>query len=335
MIDWEGWQMPFAYDSAIDEAAEPRRHAIVMDFSHAGRIRIAGDGALDLLERMCVSDVAHQEDDHAAPTLLCNDGGGIIDACTLIRLSESWLLVTSPSRRQAVMEHLRAHARDAKLDDQTPKTAQLVVAGVGAAQLLDKALPFRVGDLPLGGVRTGSLMLAKYTAWRWTLGRLWALHVTLPALLAGKAWDYITAKAAAAPRPAGMGAWDMLRTEGLEPRWGWDLNETIDPYQANLGELVHFGHDFVGKAALERLAATAPARVRVGLALSSEVAHRGDAVLDAGGVETGTITSSTHSPAMGGPVAMAYVSPAVSAVGTKLSVAGAQSRQDAQVSRFE
>ena len=72
-----GWVVPLYYAGGLEEAAEVRRRAGLFDLTHLGRIRIRGDGALDLLERACTGDVAHQEDDTAAYTLLCNERGRV------------------------------------------------------------------------------------------------------------------------------------------------------------------------------------------------------------------------------------------------------------------
>ncbi len=168
LADEAGWDMPLSYCGALEEAAEVRRRAGVFDVSHFGRIRIRGDGALDLLERVCTADVAHQEDNTTLQTLLCNERGGIIDHCRLIRLTNFWVLVTSPACRAKVLEHLAQPAAEfgAKVDDQTLKTSMLAVTGPAAGEILDAVLPFRVGDLPDGAVKFGSLMIARYIAER-------------------------------------------------------------------------------------------------------------------------------------------------------------------------
>ena len=88
--------------------------------------------------------------------------------------------------------------------------------------------------------------------------------------------------------------------------------------------------DFVGRAALE---AGAPegARVLVGLAAEGKRAARaGYAVLD-GGAPVGEVTSGALSPTLGHPIAMAFVDPAVSAVGTELELDVRGSRVPATV----
>ena len=332
MVGEAGWEVPFSYRGAIDEAAEVRRSAGVFDLSHFGRIRIRGEGSLALLERACTTDAVRQEDDTAAATLLCNESGGIIDLCRLVRLEDSWLLVTSPLCRVKVLEHLSGLAEKfgAKVDDRTLKTVQLAVCGPAAAKRLDAVLPERVSDMPEGAVKSGSFLIAKYAAIRAGLGGVWGLEVVIPDMLAGKAWDFITAKAgASAVAPAGMGAMDILRIEAGMPRYGCELNETIDPITAGLETLVDVNHDFMGRSAIERVSARGTSRRRVGLVIEAQegarqggtIARQGTPVLRADGTECGSITSATFSPTLGKVVAMAYLPGDAAVAGTGLLVA--------------
>ena len=78
-----GWEVPLSYSGALDEAAETRRLASVFDMSHVARIRIRGSDATSLLEKLCTTDIAHQEDDTAAATLLLNETGSYLDVMAI------------------------------------------------------------------------------------------------------------------------------------------------------------------------------------------------------------------------------------------------------------
>jgi len=323
-----GWEMPLAFASALEEVSAVRSRAGVFDLSHMGRIRIRGDGALELLERTCTADVAHQEDDTSLPTLLCNERGGIIDYARLIRLSSFWVLLTSPLCRPKVLEHLQSLGEPlgAKVDDQTPKTTMLGVSGPEAPKLLDAVLPFKASVLGAGQVLFGTLMVARYIAERADFTGLWGVRVSIPNMLAGQAWRFITEKAGDNRLPpAGLGAAEVLRIEAGLPRYGHELNETIDPFTADLGEAMSFDHDFLGREALEKIRNAPPARRPAGLILKTSEApaipRQGAAVLDADGNEVGTVTSGTFSPTLQSVIAMCYISPAVN-VETTLTVDG-------------
>jgi len=317
MGDVAGWRMPLSYRGVLDEVRQVRATAGVMDVSHIGRIRIRGDGALAVLEYACTHDVARQDDNTATPSLLVNESGGIIDAVTLLRLEEHWLMLCSPINRLKVLEHLTilADAMDAKVDDQTTKTTMIEVAGPAAVNALDHVLPEKASAMAGNGAKSGSFMIAHYTVARAAGLGVWAINVAISNLFAGQAWRFITAKAGDnCIAPVGLSARDVLRIEAGQPAYGWELNETIDPYTAGLDGRVDFGHTFIGIDALRKLAAGTPARKRAGLVLApssaglhgDNIPRQGDAVR-AGDREIGTITSATYSPTLDRIIALAYV----------------------------
>jgi aminomethyltransferase len=119
---------------------------------------------------------------------------------------------------------------------------------------------------------------------------------------------------------AGLGARDTLRLEAAMPLYGHELSETINPIQAGLNFAVNLkDRKFVGSAALQRFAADKSQPVRIGLQCDGKrVPRQGCAVLHNGTI-VGAVTSGTFSPTFNRPIAMAYVEPSASAIGTQLT----------------
>lgn len=330
MAEEAGWLVPLSYGDPLAEVSHIRGRAGVSDLSHVGRIRIRGDESLDLLERACTHDVAHMEDDTAADTLLLDEQAGILDLARLIRLGSFWVLLTGPSQRTAVLEHLQrlADGFSAKVDDQTSKTSMLGVAGPEAPGLLDAVLPFRASGLGPGQVLFGTLMVARYIAQREDFAGEWGVQVQVPGMLAGQAWRFITDKAGnnALP-PVGTAALDVLRIEAGRLRYGHEINLTIDPLTAGLERLIHWEHEFIGRDALALKREKRPARRLVRLVLDAgaqtPIPRLGDAVASPDGREIGSVTSGTFSPRLDAPIAMAYVA-ADTAEGAEVRVGEAQ-----------
>ena len=216
MIHRDGWELVQDYGDVVSEVAAARSRAAVFDSSHLGRIRIRGDGALELLEGHCSADVAHQEDDTAVRTDIRNTAGETIDMGFLIRLETFWVFTSTAGGRENVLAALSESAAGfgAKVDDQTFKTSMITVVGPEAAGILDAFLPVKASSLPRGTVKQGSLMLARYIAARTGPTPLWSLEVTLPNMLVGQAWKFITKKAGDnALLPIGQAAVDILRAK--------------------------------------------------------------------------------------------------------------------------
>ncbi len=307
-----GWAVPMHFSGVAAEVAAVRQGAGVADISHVGRLRLRGNQALDALERLCTIDVAHQEDFTAARTLLCNEKGGILDDAWLIRLADEWLLTCSPINREKVLAHIQAvtDGMDLKVSDQTSKSFHLAVAGPATLKRLEPVLPEQAAGLARHGVRMGSMLLAKWIALRVGYTGTFCVEVILPNMLAWQAWRFITQKAGAnCIPPVGLTARDVLRIEAGLPRYGHELNETIDPFTAGLANLLDFGHDFLGRSALEELRGRTPSRRPTGLvgAAQGPIPALGSPIADSAGHEIGTVTSGTFSPTLDRVIALAYV----------------------------
>ncbi len=317
-----GWAMPLHFGSGLEEATQVRSRAGLFDVSHLGRLRIRGDGALDLLERLCTADVAHQEDDTTIHTLLCNDSGGILDECYLIRLQNFWVLTTNAINREKILAHLKAHGEeigDVKIDDQTNKVSQLAAVGPEAERILDAVMPISIAGLKSGEARTGSLMIANYIASRSSYcGRLYSLEVMIPTMFAGKAWDYVTGKSGDnAMKPAGIMARDILRIEAGLCKFGHEINEMTNPAAAGLMSCVDFGHDFIGAEAVREFEDKGSSRIRTGLILEppsdgrspTSIPTLGATISTTDGREVGNVTSATFSPHLEKIIAQGYIVP--------------------------
>jgi aminomethyltransferase len=122
--------------------------------------------------------------------------------------------------------------------------------------------------------------------------------------------------------PVGLGARDTLRLEAGMPLYGNELDRATNPFEAGLGRVVKLGKPgpFVGREALERVAAAGTSRRLVGLVLRERgIARHGYPVL-ADGAPDGIVTSGTMSPTLGSAIAMAYVATGHAEPGTMLAV---------------
>lgn len=313
-----GWSVPMSYTGPLEESAVALAGGAVCDVSYLSRIRLRGDGALDLLERACTHDVAHQEDDSAALSCLCNDRGGILDLGYLLRLERDWLWTGDAGNRGKTLEHLSAlgEGLDVKITDRTTHTAQLAVVGPEAPRRLDAVLPFTVSDLSAGTVKAGSLLVARYTASRTGYAETWGLEVILPAMVASQAWRFITDKAGdnALP-PMGAAARDILRIRAGLPRYGHEVNETIDPITAGLQRCVDLGHEFLGRDAVSAVVQKGPSRRPAKLSWTppqqqspaEAIGRLGDEVLDSHGNEVGRVTSGTLESQPPRAIALGYL----------------------------
>jgi aminomethyltransferase len=136
-------------------------------------------------------------------------------------------------------------------------------------------------------------------------------------------WDALMAGGTSAGAlPIGLGARDTLRLEAGMPLYGNELDASTNPYEAGLGRVVKLDKpdDFVGRAALEKVARDGVDRTLVGLVVRGRGIARHGYPIHAGDRVTGIVTSGTQSPTLGEAIAMGYVATADAEPGTMIDV---------------
>jgi aminomethyltransferase len=343
MVDFAGWSMPVQYGSIALEHQATRRAAGVFDVSHMGRLRLDGEGAAAFLDRLLTRKVVGLGPGKIRYSLFCNQSGGILDDVLVYHLQEHGgglyhLLVVNASNREKILAWLQKHlssSDDIRITDRTRETAMIAVQGPAALATVEPIVGADLGGLGYyTGVETticGHAGITSRTGYTGEDG----CELIVPAQAAQEVWDKVLSHGqAAGVRAAGLAARDTLRLEAAMPLYGHELNETINPYMAGLAFAVNFeGREFVGREALVAAKQNKDAPVRVGLEMAGKRAAREHyAVLSSphapreGGISRsemtiiGEITSGTFSPTLQRPIAMAYVPPQYSAVGTELAV---------------
>jgi aminomethyltransferase len=323
MVDFAGWEMPVQYGGIIEEHTAVRTRAGLFDVSHMGEVEIRGPGALAACQRATANDVGRLRDGTAQYSLLLDPGGGIVDDVIVHRLdAERLMLCVNASNREADVAYLREHARGAEVVDVSDATALLALQGPRATHILARATRAALAEIPrfafAAAEVAGRRALVAHTGYTGEDG--WELY--LAGDDARAVWDALLAAGAAdGISPAGLGARDTLRLEAALPLYGHELGLDTSPYEARLGWVVQPGKgDFVGRAALLAAKERGPRRLLVGIELVDAGVPRAAYRLLRDGQPVGVLTSGTKSPTLGKGIALGYVDPAASAVGTALAV---------------
>jgi aminomethyltransferase len=269
--------------------------------------------------------------------MICMPDGGILDDLIVYRLAEERYLVVANAGNAGVVSDALAERLTgfrAILDDRSLATGLLAIQGPLATGLL----------APLTDVDLGALRY--YAAAEGTVGGIPALvartgytgedgfEVFVDTAQTVALWEVLFgAVREAGGLPIGLGARDTLRLEAGMPLYGNELDLATNPYDAGLGRVVKLGKtgDFVGRAALERVARDGPARRLVGLIIEGRGIARHGYPVWSGERRSGVVTSGTQSPTLGVPIAMAYVAPADGEPGTVLDVEIRDARVRARV----
>ncbi|NLE72088.1 MAG: glycine cleavage system aminomethyltransferase GcvT [Actinomycetales bacterium] len=336
LVEYAGWLMPLRYTSDLAEHHAVRSVAGLFDLSHMGEIWLSGPGAGAALDRALVGALAELEVGRARYTMICAEDGGVLDDLVVYRTGpEEFLVVANAANTAVVLAELRERCagEGVTVADGTATTALVAVQGPAADQIVPFVVEGDAGpevhDLlyyaAVPATVAGASVLVARTGYTGEDGfELFVAAESAPAV-----WAALLERGERLGMvPAGLAARDSLRLEAGMPLYGHELDRTTTPYDARLGRVVRLdktGPDgaplpFVGRTALEARATAEPARVLVGLeGLGRRAPREGYPVLW-GEAVVGHVTSGAPSPTLGHPIAMAYVTPEVSAPGTDLAV---------------
>ena len=329
MVEFAGYWMPVQYEGILAEHLWTRQNAGLFDVSHMGQLTVSGEGAVAALEALLPADIAALKPGRVRYSLLLAEDGGILDDLMVTNRGDHYYLVVNGATKWDDIAHLCEYLPDEitlnHLDEhgllalQGPRAAETLaslglvpaIAGSPAPQALGfmQAAPYLWGDVPLGISRSG------YTGED-------GFEISVRA-------DDIVALADAlaahpAVKPIGLGARDSLRLEAGLALYGHDLSDTTDPISADLAFAISQRRrqtgGFPGADRILGLLAQGTTIRRVGLVLSGRQAAREGALVYAGDVKVGVLTSGGFAPSLGAPIAMAYLDATHAAPGTELGI---------------
>lgn len=320
MVEFAGYDMPVQYTGVVEEHQAVRTGAGLFDISHMGRLSFSGPDALDLIQLVYTNNAATMKDMQVRYGLVCNAQGGMRDDVLVYRWPYGWAMVVNASNRPKIVSWLKENtgSRKVEMTDQTEQTCMIAVQGPKAMEMVKGLFAYEPAQLAyyfaMPTQYQGKGCVISRTGYTGEDG----IEAMVPASLGVPLWEELIKRGA---KPCGLGARDTLRLEAAMPLYGHELNEDIDPLQAGLSWAVKFDKgDFIGKEAIQRRQKDAARRVRVGLQLDGKRPARENCIIVVGGQQVGTITSGTFTPTLQKSIAMGYVDPAVSAVGTKVEI---------------
>jgi aminomethyltransferase len=342
MVDFAGWAMPVQFTSIIEEHTAVRTAVGIADISHMGRLRFEGPGAAVFLAELLTRRVADMQLGQIRYSLVTDDAGGILDD-VLVGLYHDpygtpfFMLVVNAGNRAKIVDWIAAHLPKERTErpgheilwsDVSRLWAMFAIQGPRSVELLQPLVDVDLESMkyyrgaavrilhPAAQRQGGIISRTGYTGedgFELSLGAGIAPGVWEAIMELGKPLGIV---------PAGLGARDTLRLEAGMPLYGHELSEQINPFQAGLGFACHLaGFNFPGRDALLRIQKEPQQSVRIGLEMAAgrRSPRQGCAIL-AGDKKIGEITSGTHSPTLGRPIAMGYVTPGFTKPGIELLI---------------
>jgi len=323
LIDFGGWEMPVQYAGILEEHRAVRERVGIFDVSHMGELEVSGPDSLESLQWLTPNDVARLTDGRCHYTAFLTEQGTFVDDLLIYRKgADSWLLVVNASNTPKDFAWAQAHSRgNVDVVDASDRYALIAVQGPRAAALLARLAKEDPSDLAYYAFRetsvAGSPALVSRTGYTGEDG----FEIYLPPESAASVFRSLLEEGRGdGATPCGLGARDTLRLEARMALYGNDIDETVTPWEADLGWIVKMKKgDFQGREALARQKAEGIPRKLVGFEMVDRgIARHGHPARTASG--EGVVTSGTHSPTLGKPIGLALLPAAGSAVGTEFEV---------------
>jgi aminomethyltransferase len=337
MVEFAGYWMPVQYEGIIAEHLWTREHAGLFDVSHMGQLLLSGEGLDEAVEALLPIDLSTLNLGEQRYSLLLDEHGGVLDDLMVQRWPNDLYMVVNGAMKWEDIGHLREHLPDEITLNHLDDHALLALQGPEAAAALSRhgageyplsALTFmKFGRFDLAGVDV-TISRSGYTGED-------GFEISLPAAAAPQIADLLCSEPEV--KPIGLGARDSLRLEAGLPLYGHDMSPETSPIAAGLlfgiNKRRRTEGGFPGADRILREIAEGPPRKWVGLVLEGRQAAREGAAVFAGDQQVGVLTSGGFSPTLERPIAMAYVTAAQAAPGTRLEIDVRGKRLAAEVAK--
>lgn len=320
--EFAGFEMPLQFESILSEHEAVRSAAGLFDVSHMSNLWLEGDDAEALLAWTMASNPGKVKVGRAQYTVACREDGTIIDDLIFWRLPDGrFHVVPNAGMNQTFVDWFGRHAEgDVRVLDMSRELCIVALQGPKARTILRAAHP-EVADVPKFGLQEmefatghGFVSGTGYTGED-------GVEFVVPNASAASCWRHLMSVGKDdGLKPCGLGARDTLRLEKgfcLAPN---EFKGGRSPLEAELGWLIHWDHDFVGKEALEAQKAAGDHERLVGLRATGRGIPREGCDVTAGGKTVGVVTSGTMSPTLRTGIALAYVRPDAAEPGSDVTV---------------
>ena len=332
MVDFNGWDMPVEYPSSggiIAEHMAVRTGVGIFDVSHMGDIRLAGSEALAAVQHISMNDASRLAIGQAQYSALLYPQGTFVDDVIVHRLGEQeYLLVINAGTREKDFSWVRDNTRqfNCEVENLSDEFTQIAIQGPKGVDLLSKLTDADLRCVKFYWVTRGTVsglrdILIARTGYTAEDG--FEIYVPSDDQTSARVWNEVLAVGKEfGAVPCGLGARNTLRLEGKLPLYGHEISDTINVWEAGLDRFCKMEKpEFIGREALENARAGKVERTLVGLEMVDRgIARDGYRILNTEGQQIGYVTSGSYAPFLKKNIALAYVPPEFSALGTEVQV---------------
>ncbi len=326
-VPFAGYEMPIQYkDGIVKEHISTRTHAGFFDVSHMGQFFLEGDETLiEALEKIIPADLKSLKINHSKYSFLLNSNGGIIDDLIVTKTDGGFCIILNAACKENDIKEISQFLGENHKYHLNNNLSLIALQGPRSVEILEKLIPnvsnlkFMTGNKFSYDDENIYITRSGYTGED-------GFEISISNKKVEKLINFLISNGV---KPIGLGARDTLRLEAGLCLYGQDLNEKINPVEANLKWAIAKKRKdvggFNGWDKIKRLLTNGSEKIRVGIKPEGKViARENTKIFSTDDKEIGLITSGTFGPSVNAPVAMGYIQSKFAGIGTpiKLEVRG-------------
>jgi folate-binding protein YgfZ len=235
------------HTAAIQAATEG---VAVCDRSHWGRIRVSDDDRIRFLHNQSTNDFHSLKPGQGCDTVMVSSTARTIDLVTAYILEDAVLLLTSPSRRELLMQWLDRYiffADQVQLTDVTDETSTLSLMGAKSHTIVEQLGAGAIIGQAYGNHQLVNGLMIAVGSGLTTPG----YTIIMPAAQKEKIWQQIVALGAVELRNS---AWETLRILQGRPAPDAELTDDYNPLEVGLWQTISFNKGcYIGQETIARL----------------------------------------------------------------------------------
>ena len=336
-VPFAGYEMPIQYkDGIVKEHISTRLYAGFFDVSHMGQLFISGNKfSEDSLEKIIPLDFKEIKMNQSKYSFLINDEGGVIDDLIITRVEGGFNIILNAACKDNDIKEISKCLNTNSKYELKKELSLIALQGPKSESILESIV---------NGVKQLKFMNGGYFDFKGNKIYITrsgytgedGFEISIPNINVENFTKLLSDKGA---KPIGLGARDTLRLEAGLCLYGHELNQNINPIQANLKWAISKRRreegGFKGWENIKKDLQHGVSKIRIGVKPSGRIiAREGTKIFSSSNEEIGVITSGTFGPSVNSPVAMGYIKSKFSEINSKIFLEVRGKKHEAVVSKL-
>ena len=244
------------FGNPIQEIEVLRNRVGLLDVSYNDRLKVTGNDAVDLLNRLSTNQLEGMETGSVRWTIITTPKGRIMDVIKVAKMEDHLFVGVSPQRAQSIIDWIDFYTfgEDIRVEDISQHTIEFAVIGPGTEAVLSAFGPnCNVSENNTCGIATCSAQ--EVTVVRADMKSFPRVNVICSGNIAEVVWRTLLDIGESEKIEAvGFQAADFLRVSLGIPMYGFELDDKVDPLTAGLLDYVNFDKGcYIGQEVVARL----------------------------------------------------------------------------------